>query len=34
MKVVHTEHHRGHDPKVETYLGVPVPACEDRKSVV
>src|SRR5690242_13323120 len=28
MKVVHTEHHRGHDPKVETYLGVPVPACE------
>ena len=28
MKVVHTERHRGHDPKVETYLGVPVEACE------
>ena len=28
MKVVHSDHHRGHDPKVETYLGVPVPACE------
>ena len=28
MKVVHSEHHRGHDPKVETYLGLPVPACE------
>ena len=28
MKVVHTDRHRGHDPKVETYLGVPVPACE------
>ena len=28
MKVVHTERHRAHDPKVETYLGVPVPASE------
>jgi acetoin utilization deacetylase AcuC-like enzyme len=28
VKVVQTELHRGHDPKVETYLGVPVPACE------
>jgi acetoin utilization deacetylase AcuC-like enzyme len=28
VKVVHTDRHRGHDPKVETYLGVPVPACE------
>lgn len=28
MKVVHTERHRGHDPRVETYLGVPVAACE------
>ena len=28
VKVVHTERHRGHDPKVETYLGVPVPAKE------
>ena len=28
MKVVHTERHRGHDPRVETYLGVPVPANE------
>ena len=28
MKVVHTDRHRGHDPQVETYLGVPVPACE------
>ena len=28
MKVVSTDRHRGHDPKVETYLGVPVPACE------
>jgi acetoin utilization deacetylase AcuC-like enzyme len=28
VKVVQSEHHRGHDPKVETYLGVPVPACE------
>jgi acetoin utilization deacetylase AcuC-like enzyme len=28
MKVVHTERHRQHDPKVETYLGIPVPANE------
>src|SRR6185369_11267630 len=28
MKVVQTDRHRGHDPKVETYLGEPVPACE------
>ena len=28
MKVVHSDRHRGHAPKVETYLGVPVPACE------
>jgi acetoin utilization deacetylase AcuC-like enzyme len=28
VKVVHTERHRGPDPSVETYLGVPVPACE------
>jgi acetoin utilization deacetylase AcuC-like enzyme len=28
VKVVHTDRHRGHDPRVETYLGVPVPACE------
>jgi acetoin utilization deacetylase AcuC-like enzyme len=28
MKVVHTERHRAHDPKLETYLGVPVPAWE------
>jgi len=28
MKVVHTERHRGHDPRFETYLGVPVPANE------
>jgi acetoin utilization deacetylase AcuC-like enzyme len=28
MKVVHTERHRAHDPKVETYLGLPVPAQE------
>src|SRR5262245_5858756 len=28
MKVVHTERHRAHDPKHETYLGVPVPAWE------
>jgi acetoin utilization deacetylase AcuC-like enzyme len=28
VKVVHTERHRGHDPKHETYLGVPVPAHE------
>jgi acetoin utilization deacetylase AcuC-like enzyme len=28
VKVVHTERHRGHDPKVETYLGLPVPANE------
>ena len=28
MKVVGTDRHRGHDPQVETYLGVPVPACE------
>ena len=28
MQFVHTDRHRGHDPKVETYLGVPVPANE------
>jgi acetoin utilization deacetylase AcuC-like enzyme len=28
MKVVHTEGHRHHDPKVETYLGLPLPANE------
>ena len=28
MKVVHTEDHRRHDPKVETYLGIPLPANE------
>jgi acetoin utilization deacetylase AcuC-like enzyme len=28
MKVVHTERHREHDPSVETYLGVPMPANE------
>jgi acetoin utilization deacetylase AcuC-like enzyme len=28
MKVVHTERHRAHDPRFETYLGVPVPANE------
>lgn len=28
MKVVHTEHHREHDPAVETYLGLPLPANE------
>ena len=28
MKVVHTERHRAHDPKVETYLGIPLPANE------
>jgi acetoin utilization deacetylase AcuC-like enzyme len=28
VKAVSTDRHRGHDPKVETYLGVPVPACE------
>jgi acetoin utilization deacetylase AcuC-like enzyme len=28
VRVVHTEKHRLHDPKVETYLGVPVPANE------
>ena len=28
MQVVHTERHRAHDPQVETYLGVPVPANE------
>ena len=28
MKVVHTERHRAHDPLVETYLGLPVPANE------
>jgi acetoin utilization deacetylase AcuC-like enzyme len=28
VKVVHTERHRGHAPTVETYLGLPVPACE------
>ena len=28
MKVVQSEHHRVHDPEVETYLGIPVPANE------
>ena len=28
MQVVHTERHRGHDPSVETYLGVPIAANE------
>jgi acetoin utilization deacetylase AcuC-like enzyme len=28
MKVVHTDTHRRHDPRFETYLGVPVPANE------
>ena len=28
MQVVHTDRHRSHDPKVETYLGLPVPAQE------
>ena len=28
MQFVHTERHRAHDPMVETYLGVPVPANE------
>jgi acetoin utilization deacetylase AcuC-like enzyme len=28
VKVVHAEQHRLHDPKVETYLGIPVPANE------
>jgi len=28
MQFVHTERHRAHDPKVETYLGLPVPAQE------
>jgi acetoin utilization deacetylase AcuC-like enzyme len=28
VKIVHTERHRAHDPRVETYLGVPVPANE------
>jgi acetoin utilization deacetylase AcuC-like enzyme len=28
VKVVHTDRHRGHDPKLETYLGAQVPACE------
>ena len=28
MQVVHSERHRGHDPAVETYLGVPIPANE------
>jgi acetoin utilization deacetylase AcuC-like enzyme len=28
VKVVHTDRHRSHDPKVETYLGIPEPACE------
>lgn len=28
MKVVHTDRHRTHDPTVETYLGLPVPANE------
>ena len=28
MKVVHTDRHRSHDPKVETYLGLPMPANE------
>jgi acetoin utilization deacetylase AcuC-like enzyme len=28
MQVVHTERHREHDPPVETYLGLPLPANE------
>ena len=28
MQFVHTERHRAHDPKVETYLGLPIPANE------
>src|SRR5687767_7662470 len=28
MKAVYTDRHRSHDPKVETYLGLPVPANE------
>ena len=28
MQFVHSERHRGHDPKVETYLGLPQPANE------
>ncbi len=28
VKVVHTDRHRTHDPQVETYLGLPVPANE------
>ncbi|HET9682264.1 MAG TPA: histone deacetylase family protein [Candidatus Limnocylindrales bacterium] len=28
MKVVHTEHHRAHDPSDEVYLGLPIPAYE------
>jgi acetoin utilization deacetylase AcuC-like enzyme len=28
MQVVHTERHRAHDPATETYLGLPVDACE------
>jgi len=28
MKAVFTDRHRRHDPQVETYLGLPVPACE------
>jgi acetoin utilization deacetylase AcuC-like enzyme len=28
MKAVHTDRHRSHDPQVETYLGLPVPANE------
>ncbi len=28
MKAVHTDRHRSHDPEVETYLGLPVPANE------
>ncbi|HUQ44100.1 MAG TPA: histone deacetylase family protein [Candidatus Limnocylindria bacterium] len=28
MRVVHSDRHRAHDPKVETYLGLPVPANE------
>jgi len=28
VKVVHSDHHRRHDPRFETYLGVPVPANE------
>jgi acetoin utilization deacetylase AcuC-like enzyme len=28
VKVVHTDRHRSHDPKLETYLGIPLPANE------